>query len=59
MPELFARYRKFIWAAASAAAVAIGSVITDGSISNEEWIYVLVTALAAAGVIVTPNAPKQ
>lgn len=55
MPELIARYRKFLWAAASAAAVAVGSVITDGHITNEEWIYVAVTALAAAGVIVTPN----
>lgn len=50
-----AKYRKFIWAFASAAAVAIGSVITDGQVTNEEWLYVAVTALAAVGVVVTPN----
>jgi len=53
-----AKYRKFIWAFASAAAVAVGAVITDGQVTNEEWIYVVVTALAAVGVGFTPNKPK-
>lgn len=55
MARLAAKYRKFLWAFASAAAVAVGSVITDGKITNEEWVYVAVTALAAVGVISTPN----
>jgi hypothetical protein len=55
---MLARYRKFIWAGAAAAATALGAVLTDG-ITNQEWLYVAVTALAAVGVIITPNAPKQ
>jgi hypothetical protein len=52
------QYAKFIWAFAAAAATALGAVLTDG-VSNQEWLYVAVTALAAVGVIITPNAPKQ
>jgi len=52
------QYAKFIWASAAAAATALGAVLTDG-VSNQEWLYVAVTALAAVGVIITPNAPKQ
>jgi len=48
------RYRKFIWAFLAAGATALGAVLTDG-ITNQEWLYVGVTALAAVGVIVTPN----
>lgn len=50
------RYAKFGWAFAAAAATALGAVLTDG-VSNTEWLYVAVTALAAVGVIVTPNSP--
>jgi hypothetical protein len=53
-----AKYRKFIWAFAAAAATALGAVLTDG-VTNQEWLYVGVTALAAVGVIVTPNAPSE
>lgn len=48
------KYAKFWWAFAAAAATAVGAVATDG-ITGEEWIYVLVTGLAAVGVIFTPN----
>lgn len=48
------KYRKFIWAFLAAGATALGAVLTDG-VSNQEWLYVAVTALAAVGVIVTPN----
>lgn len=52
---MFAKYRKFVIAGVAAAITAVGAVITDGQVTNEEWIYVVVTALAAAGVVIAPN----
>lgn len=51
------RYAKFLVAAVTAAAAAVASAITDGAISGQEWLLIIVAALGAVGVYLTPNSP--
>lgn len=52
-------YAKAVIAALTAAALAVQSALTDGSISAQEWVTVLIAALGALAVWATPNAPAQ
>lgn len=49
------RYAKTIVAVVIGAAVAAQAAITDGTITNAEWVTIGLAALTAAGVYVFPN----
>jgi flavoprotein len=49
------RYAKFIVAAAIAALTVLASAITDGHITNGEWVQIALAGLGAVGVFVVPN----
>ena len=51
------RYRKFIVAALGAAAVAAQAAVSDGDVSNDEWVKIGVAALVAVIVLLIPNKP--
>lgn len=49
------KYRKFIIAVVSAAAVALTTALSDNVISKPEWIVIGVAVLGAVGVYAAPN----
>lgn len=53
-----AKYRKFIAAGLAAGFTALAAVVSDGSVSGDEWIFVAVSVLGALGVVFVPNKPK-
>lgn len=50
---------KFIVAALAAAALAVKAAVTDGTVTPAEAVEVALAVLAAVGVYVVPNAPKD
>lgn len=52
-------YAKAVVAVLTAAALAAQSALTDGSISSQEWVTIVIAALGAVAVWATPNAPVQ
>lgn len=56
------KYAKFVIAVLAAAAVAAQVALTDGTVTNAEWLTVVLAGLGALGVLVIPNKqepPKQ
>lgn len=51
------KYAKFIVAAVTAALVAVGAAITDGTVTGAEWIAIATAVLGAIAVYVVPNRP--
>ena len=49
------KYAKFYIAAAVAAAYAVQAAISDGTITNTEWVGIATAAVAALGVVLVPN----
>ena len=50
-------YAKAVVAVLTAAALAAQSALTDGTISGQEWVTVLIAALGALAVYAVPNSP--
>jgi len=55
-PSWFARYRKFLIAAAAAGGIAALQVFADGSLDPGDIWTIVIAGAAAVGVVVTPNA---
>lgn len=51
-------YAKTVVAALAAGAVAVNAAVSDGMISNSEWVTIGLAVLAALGVYALPNAAK-
>lgn len=51
------RYAKFIVAAVIAGGVALQAALTDGHVTNAEWLTIGIAVLGALGVWAIPNAP--
>lgn len=54
-----AEYWKFIVAAVGAVAVVVQTALTDGEISNAEWVTIAIAAVTAIGVYLKGNAPPE
>lgn len=50
-----AKYAKFIVAAALAAVYALQAALSDGRVTNTEWVGIATSTLAALGVYFVPN----
>lgn len=53
------RYAKFAIAALAAGLTAVAAAITDGSISPQEWVAIVLAAVGALGVYLVPNSPVE
>jgi hypothetical protein len=51
------QYAKFVVAALTAAAIAAQTALSDGLVSASEWVSIVIAALGALAVYITPNAP--
>lgn len=52
------RYAKGIIAGLGPVVFAGQAAVTDGVITNAEWVTIVVALLVALGVVAVPNAPK-
>ena len=51
------KYAKLVVAALAAGAVALNAAVTDGTITNGEWVTIGLAVLGALGVWAVPNKP--
>lgn len=50
------RYAKFLLALSGAGVTALTAVISDGTVTKSEWLFVLLSLASAVGVYLIPNA---
>jgi hypothetical protein len=56
--QKFAQYWKAAVAALAPVFLLVQSAVTDDTITQDEWVKIVVALVAAAAVYVVPNAPK-
>lgn len=53
------QYAKTIVAALLAGAMALQAALSDGGVTNQEWVAIGIAALTALTVYLVPNAPRE